>query len=120
MNKYIITALIVSALPACSSISKETYTESRTLTYPKGGYPHIKDMYLRNDNSGNVSTHGVNPVNNNNVMVSPAIPVDPVSTQDDWRYVNPDLPVKREPTYEDIQNENKLLLAKYYNDWLRE
>ena len=53
-------------------------------------------------------------------MVAPVIPVEPVSTQDDWRYVNPDLPVKREPTYEDIQNENKLLLAKYYNNWLRE
>ena len=112
--KYIL--LIALALPACSSISKETYTESRTLTYPKGGYPHIKDMYLRNDNSGNVST----PINNNNVMVAPATQVEPVSTQEDWRYVNPDLPVKQEPTYEDIQNENKLLLAKYYNNWLRE
>jgi hypothetical protein len=118
MNKYIL--IIALAIPACSSVSKETYTESRTLTYPKGGYPHIKDMYLRNDNSGQVTTHGVNPVNNNNVMVAPATPVEPVSTADDWKYVNPDLPVKREPTYEDIQNENKLLLAQYYNNWLRE
>ena len=77
--KYIL--IIALALPACSSISKETSTESRTITYPTGGYPHIKDMYLRNDNSGNVSTHGVNPINNNNVMVAPATPVEPVSTQ---------------------------------------
>ena len=37
--KYIL--LIALAIPACSSISKETYTESRTLTYPKGGHPHM-------------------------------------------------------------------------------
>ena len=120
MNKYIITALIAAALPACSSVSTETYTEKRTLTYPKGGHPHIKDMYLRNENNSGVATHGVNPINNNNVMVAPAVPVNPASRADDWDYVNPDLPVKHEPTYEDIQNENKLLLAKYYNNWLRE
>jgi hypothetical protein len=101
-------------------MTSETYTEKRTLKYHKGTHPHIKDMYLHNRNNEEVSSHGVNPVNNNNVMVAPAIPVEPVSTQDDWRYVNPDLPIKREPTYEDIQNENKLLLAKYYNNWLRE
>lgn len=119
MNKYIL-CLIVTIIPACSSMTSETYTEKRTLKYHKGTHPHIKDMYLHNRNNEEVSSHGVNPVNNNNVMVAPAIPVEPVSTQDDWRYVNPDLPVKREPTYEDIQNENKLLLAKYYNNWLRE
>jgi hypothetical protein len=101
-------------------MTSETYTEKRTLKYQKGTHPHIKDMYLHNRNNEEVLSHGVNQVNNNNVMVAPAIPVEPVSTQDDWRYVNPDLPVKREPTYEDIQNENKLLLAKYYNNWLRE
>jgi hypothetical protein len=114
MNKYIL--LIALALPACSSISKETYTESRTLTYPKGGYPYIKDMYLRNDNSGNVTTHGVNPI----TPAMPVTPVEPVSTGDDWKYVNPDLPEKQARSYEDIQNENKLLLAEYYNKWLRE
>jgi hypothetical protein len=119
MNKYIL-CLIVTALPACSSITSETYTEKRTLKYQKGTHPHIKDMYLHNRNNGEVSSHGVNPVNNNNVMVAPAIPVEPVSTQDDWRYVNPDLPEKQAKTYEDIQNENKLLLAQYYNNWLRE
>jgi len=119
MNKYIL-CLIVTIIPACSSMTSETYTEKRTLKYHKGTHPHIKDMYLHNRNNEEVSSHGVNPVNNNNVMVAPAIPVEPVSTQDDWRYVNPDLPIKREPTYEDIQNENKLLLAKYYNNWLRE
>lgn len=117
MNKYIITALIVAALPACSSVSIETYTEKRTLTYPKGGHPHIKDMYLQNDKSVNEDIH------NSNVMIAPTTPAErsiPSATNEDWKYVNPDLPVKHEPTYDDIQNENKLLLAKYYNDWLRE
>lgn len=34
------------AVQACSSVSKETYTETRTLNYPKGGVPHLKDFYL--------------------------------------------------------------------------
>jgi hypothetical protein len=38
--------LLLLLLPACSSVSKETYTEKRTLKYPKGGTPHIKDFYL--------------------------------------------------------------------------
>lgn len=109
MKKYIITALIVSVLPACSSVSTETYTEKRTLKYPKGGHPHIKDMYLQNNNQ--INSHGANPM----------IPQSyQQGVSDDWQYVNPDVPVKAQPTYEDIQNENKMLLVKYYNDWLKE
>lgn len=119
MNKYIL-CLIVTIIPACSSMTSETYTEKRTLKYQKGTYPHIKDMYLHDRNDREVSSHGVNPVNNNNVMVAPVAPVEPVSTADDLDYVNPDLPEKQARTYEDIQNENKLLLAQYYNNWLRE
>jgi len=42
-------AVITTALAvqACST-SKETYTETRTLTYPKKSVPHIKDFYLQN------------------------------------------------------------------------
>jgi hypothetical protein len=109
MNKYIIIAVIVSALPACSSISTETYTEKRTLKYPKNGHPHIKEMYLRHHSPSN--SHGANPM-------TPQ--VYPQGASDDWRYVNPDIPVKAQPTYDDIQNENKMLLVKYYNDWLKE
>lgn len=53
--KTTITILTAVALQACSTISKETYTESRTLTYPKGGKPHIKEMYLRNTQPDTVS-----------------------------------------------------------------
>ncbi len=45
--KKLITLLLIAGLQACSSISKETYTEMRTLTYPKGGQPHLKEMYLK-------------------------------------------------------------------------
>ena len=40
--------LFTAAVTACSSTSTEVYTEKRTLTYPKGGHPHIKDMYMDN------------------------------------------------------------------------
>jgi hypothetical protein len=107
MNKYIIIAVIVSALPACSSISKETYTEQRTLTYPKGGHPYIKDMYLRNDNQA--TTQGANPM-----VVQP-----PVNTSEDWKYANPDIKPSYRPTAEDVEEENRLILARYYNNWLK-
>lgn len=44
--KKITLLIITAALTSC--VSKETYTEKRTLTYPKGQTPHIKEMYLRN------------------------------------------------------------------------
>ena len=101
-------AVIVSALPACSSISKEVYTESRTLTYPKNGHPHIKEMYLRHHSPSN--SHGANP------MIPQAYPQ---GANEDWRYV-PDIPVRTQPAHQQIEDENRLLLAKYYNNWLRE
>lgn len=44
MKKIIL--LIPIILTSC--VSKETYIEKRTLTYPKGQVPHIKEMYLKN------------------------------------------------------------------------
>lgn len=43
----LLTATLSLALCACSSVSKETYTETRTLRYPKGITPHLKDFYLQ-------------------------------------------------------------------------
>jgi len=43
----LLTATLSLALCACSSVSKETYTETRTLNYPKGITPHLKDFYLQ-------------------------------------------------------------------------
>jgi hypothetical protein len=96
------------SMQACSSVSKETYTEKRTLTYPKGGVPHVKEMYLRND-----------PPDQQNTYIGSSQPraVTPVvnNYQGDWNYVNPDLPQK---SLEDINYENQLLAAKVYNKWL--
>lgn len=99
MNKYILF-LIVTALPACSSMTSETYTEKRTLKYQKGSHPHIKDMYLHDRND-------VQPIN--------YVPAN-APQNDDIKYVNPDI----SPSYEQIQHQNRMILAQYYNNWLRE
>lgn len=95
MNKYILF-LIIAAFPACSSMTSETYTEKRTLKYRKGTHPHIKDMYLHDKNDPQPAQH--------------------IPASDDWKYVNPDIPA----SYNQIQDQNRLILAKYYNNWLRE
>ena len=38
--------LLAMSLCACSSMHKETYTETREFHYPKGATPHLKDMYM--------------------------------------------------------------------------
>jgi hypothetical protein len=44
MKKLLLIAIL--PLAACAN-SKETYTETRTLRYPKGQTPHLKDFYLQ-------------------------------------------------------------------------
>ena len=44
MKKLILLAVL--PLAACAN-SKEIYTETRTLRYPKGQTPHLKDFYLQ-------------------------------------------------------------------------
>jgi hypothetical protein len=95
MNKYIL-CLIVMALPACSSMTSETYTEKRTLKYPKGTHPHIKDMYLHDKNDPQ--------------------PAQYTPASEDWKYTTPEIPA----SYEQIQDQNRMILAQYYNNWLRE
>jgi hypothetical protein len=42
--------LLASCLALCAcGTAKETYTEKRVLTYPKGTTPNLKEMYLRED-----------------------------------------------------------------------
>jgi hypothetical protein len=38
--------LLTMSLCACSSMTKETYTETRHFHYPKGATPHLKEMYM--------------------------------------------------------------------------
>jgi|LakMenEpi03Aug12_release.lakeMendotaPanAssembly.Ray.scaffolds.fasta_scaffold768077_2 hypothetical protein len=71
--------LLAGALVSCSSISKETYTERRILTYPKKSTPHIKDMYLQEPKT---QTH--------QIIQHPEPQAEtPVA---DFDYINPDLP----------------------------
>jgi hypothetical protein len=88
----------------CSSVSKETYTEKRILTYPKKSSPHIKEMYLGGANSIKTSSVGVD------------IPVQNVVNNDIDYINNPDLP----QSVEDIEQENRELIARAQNRMLRQ
>jgi len=59
---------ICLALCACGTV-KETYTEKRTLTYPKGTTPNLKEMYLREDKTPDAA-----PVVEQNTYTGVAIP----------------------------------------------
>ena len=112
MNTKIVAMVATAvAMQACSSVSKETYTEKRTLTYPKGGTPHIKEMYLRNDPPDQQQN---TYIGSHNPQPSQTIPVVN-NYQGDFDYINPDLPQK---SLEEINYENQLLAAKAYNKWL--
>ena len=119
--KKIILALSVVTLAACSSTSKEVYTEKRVFTYPKGQTPHLKDMYLRDQGQENkdITYTGVsNPsvIVNDNQYVNPDVP-----------YFEPDLPsnslddaVSAQRELRNLYRENDLLVAKAYNQMLKE
>ena len=86
----------------CSSVSKETYTEKRILTYPKKCSPHIKEMYLGGANS--IRTSAVenppmqNVVNNEIDFTSQVLP----------------------QSVEDIEQENRELIARAQNKMLKD
>ena len=114
--KAIIGLLSVAILSACSSTSKEVYTEKRTLTYPKGGSPHLKEMYLRNEQP-EIVHQSPQVVNYTGV---PDIIGDDNYVHGDVPYFEPDLPRGEPRTLHEIHAENDLLIAKAYNKWLRE
>ena len=96
-------AVITTALAvqACST-SKETYTETRTLTYPKKSVPHIKDFYLQNQQQAETPT----PVNA--PVYAGILPDNDVLPQE-----NPEQELER------LQHQNALLSAQIYNQTLR-
>ena len=110
MNTKIAVLVTAVAMQACSSVSKETYTEKRVFTYPKGSYPHVKDMYMDNKpvqpDDDNVYV-GVQPQAQANDAASLFAPV-------------PELPQNNQSQIKQIEAENELLLAQAYNKWLRE
>ena len=95
-------AVITTALAvqACST-SKETYTETRTLTYPKKSVPHIKDFYLQNQQA-----EPTPPVNA--PVYAGILPDNDVLPQE-----NPEQELER------VQHENALLSAQIYNQTLK-
>ena len=96
-------AVITTALAvqACST-SKETYTETRTLTYPKKSVPHIKDFYLQNQQQAET------PAPVNAPVYAGILPDNDVLPQE-----NPEQELER------VQHENALLSAQIYNETLR-
>lgn len=64
-------ALLVITAAMVSCVSKETYTEKRTLTYPKGQTPHIKEMYLRNGTAVHTERYvGVEQPHNDDPLIA--------------------------------------------------
>jgi hypothetical protein len=93
------------SLCACSSMTKETYTETRHFHYPKGTTPHLKEMYMHKP------------------LVSEPQVREPVIHQEfnhdpvDFDYVG-DMP-QQEKTLEEINNENNILYAMMLNKMLK-
>jgi hypothetical protein len=120
--KKLILLLLIAGLQACSTISKETYTETRTLTYPKGGEPHLKEMYLKDNKHQEQNTYiGTNdpqpvtqpapePYVNDHDLIAPVPEVNNYQTS-----VEPE----REMTLDQLIHENLMLQAKQRNAWLR-
>ena len=121
--KKLTILLLIAGLQACSTISKETYTETRTLTYPKGGEPHLKEMYLKDGKHQEQNTYiGTNdpqpvvqptpePYINDVDLIAPVPEVN--------NYQASYTPPEREKTLDQLIHENLMLQAKQRNAWLR-
>ena len=120
--KKLILLLLIAGLQACSSINKETYTETRTLTYPKGGEPHLKEMYLKDNKHQEQNTYiGTNehqpaqpapePYVSDHDLIAPVPEVN--------NYQASYTPPEREKTLDQLIHENLMLQAQQRNRWLR-
>lgn len=119
--KKITILLLIAGLQACSTVSKETYTEMRTLTYPKGGQPHLKEMYLRDGKHQEQNTYiGTStpepdpqpePYVNDHDLLAPVPEVNNFQTS----YTPPE----EEKSLDQLIHENLILQAKQRNAWLR-
>ncbi len=99
--------LLTMSLCACSSMHKETYTETREFNYPKGTTPHLKEMYMHKPPVTEPQVRQAEPVIHQEFNHNP----DPV----DFDYVG-DMPEK---TLEEVNNENNLLYAMMLNKMLK-
>ena len=125
--KKLITLLLIAGLQACSSISKETYTEMRTLTYPKGGQPHLKEMYLKDgkhqEQNTYIGTNDPQPVHQPITQPTPEPYVNDVDliapVPEVNNYQTSYTPPEEEKTLDQLLEENRILQAKQHNAWLR-
>jgi hypothetical protein len=101
----LLTATLSLALCACSSVSKETYTETRTLRYPKGITPHLKDFYLQPGAEAQQQTTNSTPTYAGVLPDSDVIP-----TQNTEQIA---------AEIERLKHENELLEARAYNQALQ-
>jgi len=100
-----ITLIILAmSLCACSSMHKETYTETRHFHYPKGTTPHIKDMYMHKPQE----------------ITQPQVS-EPVIHQEFNHDITGtgDVPMNTEASLQDVQHENNLLYAMMLNKMLK-
>jgi hypothetical protein len=115
--KKLILLLLIAGLQACSSISKETYTETRTLTYPKGGEPHLKEMYLKDNKHQEQNTY----IGTNEPQPTPephVNDIDLIAPVPEVNNFQASYSPKERSLYELVE-ENLLLEAKQRNQWLR-
>ena len=124
--KKLILLLAIAGLQACSTISKETYTETRTLTYPKGGEPHLKEMYLKDNKHQEQNTYiGTNEPQPAHQPIPQPVPEPYVSDHDliapvpEVNNFQASHEPEREMTLDQLIHENLMLQAKQRNAWLR-
>jgi hypothetical protein len=98
--------LLTMSLCACSSMTKETYTETRHFHYPKGTTPHIKEMYMHKQ----PEVMQAEPVIHQQFNQP-----DPV----DFTYIG-ELPEERTRTLAEVREENDLLSALRANKILKQ
>ena len=100
------TILLAMSLCACSSVSKETYTETRQFTYPKGTTPHLKHMYMdKAPEEAQVEVRQAEPI------IHQEFNHDLTGTGD--------VPPNAGEDVLDMQNENRLLYAMMINKILK-
>ena len=97
------TILLAMSLCACSSMHKETYTETRNFHYPKGTTPHLKEMYMHKPPANEPQVRQAEPAIHQEFNHLPFHSVG--NTQ--------------EKTLEEINDENNILYAMMLNKMLK-
>ena len=123
--KKLILPLLIAGLQACSTTSKETYTETRTLTYPKGGEPHLKEMYLKDgkhqEQNTYIGTNAPEPITQpvTEPYVSDHDLIAPVPEVNNYQTNHEPESGSSLDRLDQILTENRILQAVQYNRWLK-